>query len=221
MYSNNFIGGEYMRFENDYFDNIVNVSNSSILLYLMQASAAGWNDYQGDELMLSGLYDVTMKLPPVPKSGTYEIRLGAAHNPSRGMCQFYFGDDPYRLTPAGLPYDMRQVPGPDNPGIPWIADTEDWQTNYEIDKNLRNQGYMKGPQYFTVCSGSAEMPVRKRGGIYGVVRRIVTVSHMDADKDYYIRFKTALRKTDSRLFLDYIEYASTQVYNGLIAEDIW
>ena len=221
MYSNNFIGGEYMRFENGYFDNIINESNSSILLYLMQAAAAGWNDYQGDELMLSGLYDVTMKLPPVPKSGTYEIRLGAAHNPSRGMCQFYFGDDPLRLKPAGLPYDMRQIPGPDNPSIPWIEDTEDWQTNYEIDKNLRNQGYMKGPQYFTVCSGKADMPVRKRGGIYGVVRRIVTVAQLEADKTYYIRFKTALRKTDSRLFLDYIEYASTQVFNGMVAEDIW
>lgn len=221
MYSNNFIGGEYIRFENGYFDNIINESKASILLYLMQASAAGWNDYQGDELMLSGLYDVTLKLPRVPQSGTYEIRLGAAHNPSRGMCQFYFGDDPDRLKPAGLPYDMRQVPGPDNPNIPWMEDTEDWTTNYEIDKNLRNQGYMKGPQYFTVCSGNAERPVRKRGGIYGVVRRIVTVARLEADRDYYIRFKSALRKTDSRLFLDYIEYASTQVYNGIVAEDIW
>lgn len=221
MYSNNFIGGEYMRFENGYFDNIIHESGETVLLYLMQASAAGWNDYQGDELMVSGLYDITMKLPPVPRSGTYEVRLGAAHNPSRGMCQFYFGDDPDRLKPAGLPYDMRQIPEPENPNIPWIADTEDWSTNYEIDKNLRNQGYMKGPQYFTVCSGSAEMPVRKRGGIYGVVRRIVTVANMDADKDYYIRFKTALRKSDSRLFLDYIEYASTNVYNGVVAEDIW
>ena len=221
MYSNNFIGGEYMRFENGYFDNIIHESGETVLLYLMQASAAGWNDYQGDELMVSGLYDITMKLPPVPRSGTYEVRLGAAHNPSRGMCQFYFGDDPDRLKPAGLPYDMRQIPEPENPNIPWIADTEDWSTNYEIDKNLRNQGYMKGPQYFTVCSGSADMPVRKRGGIYGVVRRIVTVANMDADKDYYIRFKTALRKSDSRLFLDYIEYASTNVYNGVVAEDIW
>lgn len=44
---------------------------------------------------------------------------------------------------------------------------------------------------------------------------------MKADQDYYLRFKTALKKTDSQFFFDYLEYASTNIYNGPTPEDIW
>lgn len=218
LVSNNFRGDIYVRFENGYFDNITNESPDTKLLYLKQQGANGWGDYQGDEFMVSGLYDFTMKLPPVPTDGTYEIRMGVSHNPLRGMCQIYFGDDPDRLTPAGLPYDMRASAGPDNPNIPWFTDGDDWVVNYENDKNLRNQGYMKAPMYFTNCTGKADFPCRLRST---TVRRIITVANMKADETYYLRFKSALKKTDSQFFMDYFEFASTSVYNGPKSEDIW
>ena len=221
LLSNNVRGGIYQRFENGYFDNISREAPDTKLLYLMCPGNGGWNDYQGDEFMVSGLYDFTMKLPPVPKDGTYEIRMGVAHNSLRGMCQIYFGSDPDRLKPAGLPYDMRQAAGPDNAAIPWIADGDDWIVNGENDKNLRNQGYMKAPQYFTVTTGQADQPVRQRSGAYSCLRRIITVADMKTDETYYLRFKTALKKTDSQFFMDYFEFASTAVYNGPTAEDIW
>ena len=221
LLSNSVRGGVYTRFENGYFDNITREAPDTKLLYLQAFSNASWNDYQGDEFMVSGLYDFTLKLPPVPMDGTYEIRMGVAHNSLRGMCQIYFGDDPDRLMPAGLPYDMRQSPGPDNPAIPWIEDGDDWIVNGENDKNLRNQGYMKAPQYHTVCNGKGDTPVRQRGGQFGCVRRIITVADMKANVPYYLRFKTALKKTDSQFFMDYFEYAHTSVYNGPVAEDIW
>ena len=173
------------------------------------------------ELVSNNVYDFTLKIPRVPKDGTYEIRMGVAQNSLRGMCQIYFGDDPDRLTPAGLPYDMRQLATPDNPSIPWIDDGEDWTVNFENDKNLRNQGYMKGPQYYTVTNGKADTPVRRRGNEWACLRRIITVVDMKSDKDYYLRFKTALKKTDSQFYCDYIEYASTSVFNGPVSEDIW
>lgn len=221
LLSNNVRGTIYTRFENGYFDNITNESTDTKLLYLMPQGAVGWFNYQGDEFMVSGLYDFTLKLPPVPADGTYEIRMGVAHNCLRGMCQIYFGDDPNRLTPAGLPYDMRQYPEPNNPAIPWIDDTDDWVVNREVDKNLRNQGYLKAPNYYTRCTGNADTPVRRCGGDNGAVRRIITVTNMEAGKNYYLRFKSALKKTDSQFYMDYVEYASTAVYNGPTVEDIW
>jgi hypothetical protein len=44
---------------------------------------------------------------------------------------------------------------------------------------------------------------------------------MDADQTYYLRFKSALKKSDSQFFMDYFEYVPTTVYNGAQEEDIW
>ena len=213
---------KYVRFPNGYFNNILNESDDTKLLYLCVSSQGGgdWNDHQGDEFMVSGLYDFTMKLPPVPVDGTYEIRMGVAHNSLRGMCQIYFGDDPNRLTPAGLPYDMRQT-ATNNAAIPWVADGEDETVNAENDKNLRNQGYMKGPNYICLNASKGKNPVRERSDAYPALRRIVTTANMEAGKSYYLRFKTALKKSDSQFFMDYFEFVPTSIYNGALPEDIW
>lgn len=222
--SNSVRGNGYFRFPNGYFDNITSESSGTILLYLMDAySPAGgaWRDYQGDEVMVAGLYDFVLKLPPVPVDGTYEIRMGASHNTLRGMAQIYFGSDPLRLVPAGLPYDMRQSVG--TAAIPWVADGDDAAVNAENDKNMRNQGYMKAPNYFCITNGKGDPAdvVRNIGGASAALRRIVTVSEMSSDKTYYLRFKSALKKLDSQLFLDYFEIVPTSVFNGVKAEDIW
>lgn len=80
---------------------------------------------------------------------------------------------------------------------------------------------MKASQYVTRVNGQGDIPVRGCNGSNGVVRRIITVADMKADRDYYLRFKSALKKNDSQFDGDYIEYASTAVYNGPTAEDIW
>lgn len=221
LISNNIRRGEYTIMPNGYFENIVNESQDCKLLYLYEGlSGAGgnWVDYQGDEFMVSGLYDFTMQLPPVPKDGTYEIRMGVSLNSLRGMCQIYMGEEPNKLLPVGLPFDMRDTPSADNPAIPWVIDGEDDQTNIENDKNLRNQGYMKGPRYFTVGDGKGETTVRDRSG---AIRRIITVMDMKAGKTYYVRFKSALKKLDSQFFMDFFEYAPSNIFNGATPEDIW
>lgn len=211
----------YTLFEKGYIKNVSNESSDTHFIYLMAGTGAGWNDYQGDEFLICGLYDFTLKLPPVPKKGTYELRMGTALNSMRGMAQIYFGSDPLRLSPAGLPYDMRQTVNESNVEIPWKADTEDDEENAENDKNLRNHGYLKGPNYFTVTDGKAETPVRMRSGGTACIRRIITTAEMDPDKTYYLRFKTALKKLDSQFFLDYFEFVPTTIYNGVLPEDIW
>ena len=74
-----------------------------------------WNNYQGDELNVIGNYEMLFRLPPVPRSGTYEIRyLVGAGSQYRGLCQVYFGesdsadDFPFdKMAAQGIPLDLR------------------------------------------------------------------------------------------------------------------
>lgn len=218
--TNNYRGNYKTCFEEGYLERIVKQSSSTKMGH-SHAQGSGWFALWGDEFRIFGLYDFIYKLPPVPKDGTYEIRMGCSHTPLRGMAQIYFGDNPDRLTPAGLPYDMRQTPSASNPAIPWVEDGDDPVVNQENDKNLRNQGYLKGPLYFTYSTGRADQPIRNIGGSYCAIRKILTTVEMKADKTYYLRFKSALKKTDAELNIDYFEYASTAVYNGVEQEDYW
>ena len=221
--SNNLRLGKYSMFPAGYFENLPLQNSSSNVLYLFCAfsplSSTGWCNFEGDEMMILGLYDVTFRIPPVPIAKEYEIRLGVSHNSLRGMCQLYFGDDINRLKPAGLPYDLRQSAPSVN--IPWVADIEDdEETNTENDKNMRNQGYMKGPQYFGWTDGKGSLDRMSRS-YSGHLRRIVAVERLEPGKSYYLRYKSALKKYDAQLQIDYIEIVPKEVYNGSTAEDVW
>lgn len=216
--SNNIRGGKCANIPKGYCENIMNESDGTDLYYLNEADrSGGWVDGQGDEFLFLGLYDFVLKLPPVPRSATYEIRMGVSQNGLRGMAQIYFGKDPDQLEPVGLPYDMRQVAGPDNINCTWIKDTEDQQANIENDKNLRNQGYMKSPRYFCRSNKTDE----NFRVLNNAIRRIVAVKYMEAGRNYYLRFKTCLKKLDAQFFLDYFEYVPANIYNGTESEDVW
>lgn len=223
MLSNNQRGGEHVVYPRGYLTNWVQNNNDMHTLYLHEA----WSgtvygaDHQGDEMLVTGLYDFVLQLPPVPTRGTYEIRMGVSANPLRGMCQVYFGSDPNALQPVGLPFDMRMTAGAGR--IPWSDDDEaDEQINIENDKNMRNQGYMKAPKYMQTSTQNLgegnSLTFRKRRQ---ALRRIITNDVLDPQKTYYLRFKTALKKIDSQFFMDYFEFVPTNVYNGAEAEDIW
>jgi hypothetical protein len=57
--------------------------------------------WQGDELNLFGDYDFTFRIPPVPYSGEWQLRLGFAPLETRGVMQVYFDG-----IPQGIPLDM-------------------------------------------------------------------------------------------------------------------
>ena len=164
----------------------------------------------------------------MPKSGNYELRLASSNNSLRGMVQVYIGNSPDRMEiPTGLPIDMRETVGM-IPGNPWINDKEsqyDEMTCSENDRNLRNQGYMKGPQYFHKNGKNKDDdPVRNIEGNAddaAALRRILIAQHFDADKTYYLRFKSAISDPLTQLYLDYIEFVPVSVYNGNTPEDIW
>ncbi len=193
------------------------VNTKDMTFYLLNGIAQNWPNYQADEVLCEGLYDVTLRLPPVPLSGIYELRMGVStESPWRGICQVYFGDNRDKLAPAGIPVDMGK--GGNDATLGWEKDTEDDDYNTEIDKRMRNNGFMKGPAYFTEIPGSSETARE----IMKTTRRILIRTHMDADKVYYLRFKTVQDMVNKQLFLDYLEWCPKEKFdNPEKPEDIW
>lgn len=189
-------------------------------------SGVGWNwsDYQGDEIMILGNYDVTLKLPPVPTDGMYEIRWAVSGNPERGMCQVYFGEEGTTLTPVDIPMDLRMpyvqsqgTGGLADLNVGWEEESDDQNYNEEVNKNLRNSKWMKGPRYF---KAQAYGPMVYNNA--STVRKILTQQYLYAGKNYYLRFKSALDNTNTEFYFDYLEIVPSEVYaHPSKSEDEW
>ena len=179
----------------------------------------GWHNYLGDEFNIQGMSEVTMKLPPVPIRGTYELRFAVQSGGARGMVQFYWGTDKERLAVQGIPLDIRLSPASDPIKLGYQKDTEDDDYNAEIDKAMRNNGFMKGSELY--CAGSPGIETMARADNISS-RRIIVRQTMDPDETYYIRFKTVLDDPTRQFYMDYLEYAAKEVYdNPETPEDIW
>ncbi|MBP5337834.1 MAG: fasciclin domain-containing protein [Prevotella sp.] len=165
-----------------------------------------WNSYCANAVCVSGIFDVSLKLPPVP-SGTYEIRLGYTVGEERGVVQIYLNNEP-----CGIPVDLR-VYGPD-PTIGWMEDVEDEEENTANDKAMHNRGYMKGMDSYR--SGGADHPLR---GNNWNLRRILTTNYLDSSKTYYLRFRQVLDDPDRYWSFDYIELCPKSVYGSPEGED--
>ena len=221
--------------EYQYFEN-VRYSKSTNFYYLSGVDC-GWGDYQGDEFFATGQYDIYVKLPPVPFFDDWEIRYGIQANGSRGMCQVYFGqtskDPGMNETPIGLvakniPLDLRMggnnTYGTSNPSnVGWEEDKKDENDvldvdyNLEVDKRMRNNGFMKGPNYF--CASSVTDPARTSEKI---IRRIILSEPMYPDQTYWVRFKSVMDDPKKQFFFDYIEMVPKSIYgNPSNPEDKW
>ncbi len=188
-------------------------------------ASSGFNDYLGDEFQLHGIPDMTMRMPPVPKRGTYELRYGIQATDSRSMVQCYWGTDPGLLHAEGLPLDTRiggQIRYTSNGTYPsdigWEQDTDDDEYNAEIDKRMRNKGYMKNIALMATSTGGS---TSQRTGD-NTIRRIILRMTLDPDETYYLKFKGVLDDQNKFLFFDFMEYCPKEVYdNPETPEDIW
>lgn len=202
-----------------YFENVVSMSNETLFRYQPNyenlGGTWGWINYQSDEFSIRGIYDFTMKLPPVPFSGTYELRYGISANGNRGMAQIYLGTSPMNLPPQGIPLDLR-IEG-QSTYLNWKSDDE-LGSDEEIDahdKALRNLTYMKAPKYFYPAKGICARDCQN------ALRRIIYTGRFSEDETYYIRFKSVLSNRMAEFFYDYIELVPKSVYAGNEAEDKW
>lgn len=186
-----------------------------------------WSDYQGDELYCKGAFDFAIKMPPVPKNGTYEVRFGYTMNGYRTIVQFYMGDNSQKVSMQALDIPLNQKQQFTDPSIGWSAAYNLSDKGAESDKALRNHGYMRGPWYFThqkVGSGKDTETARdytRNASDQCHIRRIITRQYMKQG-EYWLRFKTALpENTNAEFELDYIEIVPTDVYNNpTYTEDI-
>ena len=204
-----------------YFDNM-SINEGSVFVYF-NAYGKGWGSNQGDEFKGVGRYEVVLKLPPVPRRGTYELRYRVLATTARGVAQLYFGEDPNNLPVVGIPVDLVLCGDAARCGesgvrrCAWEPDTGDEDYDSEIDKRMRNNGFMKGE--FGVWNGST---ICRADGYKHIVRHLVTRQTLDPDKTYYIKFKSVLDSDRKELYLDTIELCPKEVYdNPETPEDIW
>ena len=187
----------------------------------------GWANYLGDETTIRGLPDMTFRLPPVPQRGVYELRYQVqSGGGKRGIVQFYWGKDPERLAAMGIPLDLRLVAnwristsGNTFCDIGWERDTGDDDYDAEVDKRLRNNGFMKSPILYN-AGGPGGSNWARNSDI--CTRRILLRQTMDPDETYYIRFKTVMDDPTRYIYMDFLEYCPKEVYdNPETPEDIW
>lgn len=188
----------------------------------------GWANYLGDELTIRNVQDVTMELPPVPRTGIYEIRYGMqCGGNKRTMVQVYFGTNRDNLHAQGIPMDLRQGAhvrytkgGEITSEIGYEADnTKDDDYNAEVDKKLRSNFFMKGCNVMGAGGPGTSTTMRQD---QRCLRRILVRQKMDPDKTYYLRFKTVLDDPATYLYMDYFEFCAKEVYdNPAEPEDIW
>ena len=166
-----------------------------------------------------GRFEVMFKLPPVPRRGTYEVRYKVLANSKRGVAQIYFGTDPEKLPVAGIPLDLTMDCRNDVTAklVGWEKDTGDDDYDAEVDKKMRNNGYMKGPKSINSNDGT-ERDYNDRENI----RHIFVRQTLDPNETYYIKLKSVLEEERKEFYMDFIEYCSKDIYdNPEKPEDIW
>ncbi len=197
----------------NYFENM-QMNDRTIFIYL-NAYGYTWCNLHSDEMKAKGRFEITFKLPPVPRRSTYEFRYKVLPNGDRGIQQFYFGDNPAKLPAAGIPVDLTR--GISSMNVGWEADGKDEDYNIEVDKRLRNNGVMKGAK--SVCAdGSSDIERNRTSNL----RYIIVRQTMDPDKFYYMKVKSVLDSEQKEFYMDYLEYCPKEVYdNPETPEDIW
>ncbi|MBR1499600.1 MAG: fasciclin domain-containing protein [Bacteroidaceae bacterium] len=202
----------------NYFENMQQNADMNFVYY--NAWNDDWCNLHRDEMKAVGRFDVTFKLPPVPRRGTYEVRYKVLANGNRGIAQIYFGNNPDQLPVTGIPLDLtkdcRNALTAQEVG--WVVDDpNDDDSNAEHDKNMRNNGYMKGPKSINSNDGT-ERDWNDRENI----RHIFVRQTLDPNETYYIRLKSVLDSDRKEFYMDFIEYCAKEIYdNPIEPEDIW
>jgi uncharacterized surface protein with fasciclin (FAS1) repeats len=185
--------------------------------FVMRRPHTNFWSWQGDEWNIFGDYDFTFRIPPVPKTGTYQLRLGFCALETRGVMQVYFDG-----VPQGIPLDMTKFLDSEL----YIGDrfkTDEACSDYdgksveekaEEQKLLRNLGaYRAGRStfHFSPSDGTKYYFT----GNPRTYRRILCQTTITANEDHYLRFRVASdgkQGNNNEFMLDYFEIVPSSVY---------
>ncbi len=201
----------------NYFENMQQNADMNFVYY--NAWNDDWCNLHRDEMKAVGRFEVMFKLPPVPRKGTYEVRYKVLANANRGVAQIYFGTDPEKLPVAGIPLDLtmdcrNEI---DAKKVGWERDTDDEDYCAEIDKKMRNNGYMKGPKSINSNDGTERDWADREN-----IRHIFVRQTLDPNETYYLKLKSVLDSEKKEFYMDFIEYCAKEIYdNPEKPEDIW
>ena len=189
--------------------------NSSYKIHLRPVEEST-NTYEGDAIDIEGMFDIYVKLPPVPHDGTWQLRVSfRALENYCGIAQYYMacvkhGDPVARdsWSPLGLPCDLRV--NLDDASVGWISDEDldDDDAIDALDKSMKNRGWMKGPDSQMTQNRRSHREENHQG------RCIISTEYMLSNMDYYLRFKQLLDKEDAQYCFDYIELVPKTVYDN-------
>ncbi len=203
--------GRNYYFPKGYLDG-VSFTNCNLVLRRPHINFWSW---QGDEWNIFGDYDFTFRIPPVPYSGDWQIRLGFCAIETRGVMQVYFDG-----IPQGIPLDMTKYLNSDlYLGDRFTTDesagTYDKMTDEEKaeeQKLLKNLGAYRAPRSTFHFSTSTKSYFVGNERTY---RRILCQTYIDASKDHYLRFRVASdgkQGNNNEFMLDYLELVPKSVY---------
>lgn len=199
-----FGSGEIRGFKQGYITNFT-ISKESFLG--VTPDNAWWWSFLGHVLCISGRFDISFKLPPVPKKGTYEIRMGYTPGEERGVIQVYLDNNP-----CGIPIDLR-VGGWD-PNVGYVLDTDDEEENTMNDKAMHNRGFMKPMDCWFPGGGETSMR-----DLQSPLRRILATETLDPEKEYYLRVRQVLDDPMKYWNFNYLEICPKSVYASPEGED--
>ena len=198
-----------------------NVSSSPETMFVVRYMDKNWNTYYSDELTVKGNFDITFRLPPVPSSGLYEVRVSGntssyseAIRKRRGSILYYICQEGNENIPCGTPVDMTIIPTDSLIGYVSDRDLSLSRTPEEADaaileneKFMRKNGYMKYPDSYTSSSSTI---LRDDNSLF---RKIVCEMYMEAGKHYYLRLRQ-LKGFESEIPLNFLEIVPYSVYSG-------
>lgn len=213
-YDHTYKYGRNFYFPNGYLENVTIGGNG---YFIYRRPRQGYWSLHGDEFICQGNYDITFRIPPVPYEGEWQVRLGYAAMDIRGIAQIYFGTDPDNLTPQGIPLDMtRNLQHSSILGSRFKLEGNDY-TQFDDDqkaedrKTLKNLGFYRGANGGYRTGGSDQQHF---SDIPQTLRIVLCTTHMEQDKDYYLRVRAVSSKqgNNNEVMLDYLELVPKSVY---------
>ena len=190
---------------------------------VMRRPHSNFWSWQGDEWNLFGDYDFTFRIPPVPFSGEWQMRLGFCAIETRGVMQAYFDG-----VPQGIPVDMTRFLNSETyMGDRYVIDESlaDYkkktdEEKAEEQKLLKNLGvYRDGRSMYHFDGGGSTKSYFL--GNERTHRKILCQTYIDANKDHYVRFRVASdgkQGNNNEFMLDFFEMVPKSVY-GVEGDD--
>ncbi len=185
-----------------------------------------YNFLYGDQVIFKD-YDVTFRLPPVPMSATYEIRLWNNSDSQYGTTdqtvQYYLRQGDGQFMECGAPIDLSL--SANDPSIGFISDKQIRQQNQyaseqqiqaliqENDDLMHSNGYMKSPDIYQT-NNDINNNLRDDPRQYRV---IVYRGYLQEGQDYYLRMKSSGNNT--YFSFNFIELVPKDIYQGDEPED--